>query len=147
MILIRSLLFQAYFFISVCLFALAIMVCFFLPFEKRFVFARWWGQSMLVVGKWLCGFNYSIEGHENILDEPCVIMCKHTSVFETYVQLALFPPQTWVVKRELLWIPIFGWGLAAMNPIAINRNAGRAAVTQVIEPGKELLASGVSVMI
>lgn len=147
MILIRSLLFQTYFYVSVSLFAVGIIACFFLPFRTRFFFAHWWGRSMLAVGKWICGFRYSIEGVENVLHEPCVIMCKHTSVFETYMQLAVFPPQTWVVKRELLWIPFFGWGLAAMSPIAIDRNAGRSAVTQVIEQGKALLAAGVSVMI
>jgi 1-acyl-sn-glycerol-3-phosphate acyltransferase len=70
-------------------------------------------------------------------------MIKHTTVFETYTQLAIFPPQTWVVKRELKWIPLFGWGLAAMQPIAIDRSAGHFAVTQVIEQGRKLLADGI----
>jgi 1-acyl-sn-glycerol-3-phosphate acyltransferase len=70
-------------------------------------------------------------------------MIKHTSVFETYTQLAIFPPQTWVVKRELQWIPLFGWGLAAMRPIAIDRSAGHTAVMQVIGQGRERLAQGI----
>ena len=147
MILIRSLLFQVYFYVSVSLFAISIFLCGFLPFEKKFALARWWGRSMMIAGKWICGCRLSIQGLENIPEDACVIMCKHTSVFETYAQLAIFPQQTWVVKRELFWIPFFGWGLAAMRPIAINRNAGRTAVTQVIEQGKELLAAGVSITI
>ncbi len=102
---------------------------------------------MLFMGKVLCGLDYVIEGAENIPDRPSVIMIKHTTVFETYAQLVVFPPQSWVVKRELLWIPFFGWGLAAMKPMAINRGAGHSAVKQVIEKGKALLAEGVWVTI
>jgi len=102
---------------------------------------------MLFVGKWLCGLDYVIEGMENIPVEASVIMLKHTTVFEAYAQMVVFPPQSWVVKRELQWIPFFGWGLAAMKPIAINRGAGHSAVKQVIERGKALLAEGVWVTI
>jgi 1-acyl-sn-glycerol-3-phosphate acyltransferase len=102
---------------------------------------------MLSVGRVVCGLDYVIEGREHIPAEPSVIMIKHTTVFETYAQLAVFPPQTWVLKRELKWIPIFGWGLASMRPIAINRNAGRAAVTQVIEQGRDRLARGIWVTV
>jgi len=144
---VRSLLFQIYFYVSVCLAAMSIFVGWLLPYSVRFAIARAWGKSMLVVGKFLCGLDYVIEGKENIPAEPSVILIKHTTVFETYAQLAIFPPQTWVLKRELLWIPFFGWGLAAMRPIAINRRAGRASVSQVIDQGKERLASGVWVTV
>ena len=147
MVWFRSLLFQIYFFTSVCIAALLIAIFFWAPYEFRFSIARNWGKSMLVMGKWLCGLDYRIEGLENIPDSPSVIMIKHTTVFETYAQLAIFPPQTWVLKHELKWIPLFGWGLAAMRPIAIDRGAGHHAVGQVIEQGKELLRQGVWVTI
>ncbi len=102
---------------------------------------------MLWVGRWLCGLRYQIEGEENIPDHASVILIKHSSVFETYAQLAIFPPQTWVLKRELLWIPLFGWGLATMKPIAIKRGAGRTAVTQVIRQGKQRLAEGIWIIV
>ena len=143
MMLIRSLLFQVYFFASICFFALMCVLFSFLPYRKRFFFARVWGRSMLWVGRWLCGLRYRIEGEENIPDHASVILIKHSSVFETYAQLAIFPPQTWVLKRELLWIPLFGWGLAAMKPIAIKRGAGHTAVKQVIRQGKQRLAEGI----
>ncbi|MBT8084581.1 MAG: 1-acyl-sn-glycerol-3-phosphate acyltransferase [Woeseia sp.] len=104
---------------------------------------RGWGHFMLWAGKFFCGIDYVIEGTEHIPDEASVVMIKHSSVFETYAQLVTFPPQTWVLKRELHWIPLFGWGLALMKPIAINRKAGRRAVTQVIEQGKQRLAEGI----
>ncbi len=143
MVWLKSLLFQLYFFASVCIAAMTIFVCAPLPFSFRFAIAKCWGKSMLFVGKHLCGLDYLIEGEENIPDQPSVIMIKHTTVFETYAQLAVFPPQTWVVKRELAWIPFFGWGLAAMRPIAINRGAGHTAVSQVIDQGKARLADGI----
>lgn len=143
MVWLRSLLFQVYFYVSVCLSALTIFFLALCPYRMRFAVARAWGRSMLFMGKRLCGLDYVIEGLENIPAEPSVILIKHTTVFETYAQLAIFPPQTWVLKRELLWIPLFGWGLAAMRPIAINRGAGHTAVNQVIEQGKERLREGV----
>jgi 1-acyl-sn-glycerol-3-phosphate acyltransferase len=147
MVWLRSFVFQFYFFASVCIAALTIVICFFMPYRFRFGIARLWSRSMLAAGKFLCGMDYVIEGTENLPDEPCVVMIKHTTVFEAYAQMVAFPAQAWVVKRELLWIPFFGWGLAAMKPIAINRGSGHSAVKQVIERGKALLGEGVWVTI
>ena len=102
---------------------------------------------MLVAGRWLCGLRWEVEGQENIPDVPSVIMIKHTTVFEAYAQLTIFPPQAWVLKRELLWLPAFGWGVAAMKPIAIDRGAKARAVQQVVEQGKDRLANGIWVTI
>ncbi len=82
--------------------------------------SRWAVLNLWLVEK-MCGVKYQVEGLDNIPDEPCVIMCKHQSAWETLVLQAVFPPQVWVLKRELLWIPFFGWGLAVLNPIAIDR--------------------------
>ncbi len=147
MLLLRSLVFQFYFFASVAVASMSIFLLWPCPFRVRSAVARTWGKSMLWVGRIVCGLDYVIEGRENIPAEPSIIMIKHSTVFETYTQLAVFPPQTWVVKRELQWIPIFGWGLAAMRPIAINRGAGHYAVTQVIEQGRQLLADGIWITI
>ncbi|MDH5345397.1 MAG: 1-acyl-sn-glycerol-3-phosphate acyltransferase [Gammaproteobacteria bacterium] len=147
MVWLRSVVFQVYFFASVAVAATMTFLCWPLPHAVRFGIARIWGKSMLIAGRFFCGLDYVIEGMDNIPDHPSVIMIKHTTVFETYAQLAIFPPQTWVLKHELLWIPIFGWGLAAMKPIAIDRGAGHRAVTQVIEQGKARLADGIWVTI
>jgi len=147
MLFLRSLIFQAYFFVSVLFFAALVFVSWLFPFSVRFGLARTWGSTMLRTGRIVCGLDYVIEGRENIPDDPSVIMIKHSTVFEAYAQLTIFPPQTWVVKRELMWIPIFGWGLAALKPIAIDRNAGHTAVSQVIEKGCAKLAEGVWVTI
>ncbi|ANO53382.1 lysophospholipid acyltransferase family protein [Woeseia oceani] len=145
--LIRSLIFQVWFFATAVFFAALVVLCAPFSYATRFSIARGWGHAMLWGGRFFCGLDYVIEGKENIPSNASVIMIKHSTVFETYAQLITFPPQTWVLKRELQWIPIFGWGLALMKPIAINRSAGRRAVTQVIELGKKRLASGIWVSI
>lgn len=147
MLLVRSLLFQGWFFVSVLIFAVAVFLSWPLPHSVRFGLARTWAKSMLWAGRFLCNLDYVVEGTENIPDEPCVIMIKHSTVFEAYAQMVFLPRQTWVLKRELTWLPIFGWGLAALKPIAINRAAGHSAVTQVIEQGLERLAEGIWVTV
>ena len=127
--LLRSFLFQIWFFVSAVFFAALVVLCAPFRYTTRFAIARGWGHTMLWGGRFFCGLDYVIEGKENIPEDASVIMIKHSTVFETYAQLVTFPPQTWVLKRELQWIPIFGWGLALMKPIAINRSAGRRAVT------------------
>lgn len=144
---LRSLLFQFYFFLSVAVAATLVVCC--APFRGRggFIVTRCWASSMLEAGRILCGLDYVIEGRENIPDTPSVVMIKHSSVFEAYAQTVVFPDQVWVLKRELFWIPIFGWGLATLKPIAINRKAGRSAVKQVIQQGKARLAQGMWVTV
>jgi 1-acyl-sn-glycerol-3-phosphate acyltransferase len=74
-------------------------------------------------------------------------MCKHQSAWETIALQKVFPPQVWVLKRELLWIPFFGWGLALTSPIAIDRGDGKAALKQLLAQGKDRLAKGFCVVI
>jgi 1-acyl-sn-glycerol-3-phosphate acyltransferase len=89
-----------------------------------------------------------VEGQENLPDDPSVIMIKHTTTLETYGHVPMFPPTAWVVKRELVWAPIFGWAIGLMfEPIAIKRSARSNAVKQVIRQGKEKLARGIWVTI
>ena len=89
-----------------------------------------------------------MEGQENLPDSASVIMIKHSSALETYGHVPFFPRTTWVIKREMLWIPVFGWALKLIfRPIAIDRGMGRQAVMQVIRQGKEKLAKGTWVTI
>jgi 1-acyl-sn-glycerol-3-phosphate acyltransferase len=74
-------------------------------------------------------------------------MWKHSSAWETVAQIVLFPPQAWVLKREIMWIPLVGWAVNLLRPIAIDRGAGTAAVNRVLVQGRERLASGLWVMI
>jgi 1-acyl-sn-glycerol-3-phosphate acyltransferase len=88
-----------------------------------------------------------VTGAENIPREPCIIVAKHESAWETLAFQKIFPPQVWVVKRELLWIPFFGWGLAMTSPIAIDRKAGRRALNHMIGQGRERLQRGFFIVV
>ena len=106
-----------------------------------------WARSMLWWLKVTCNIRYEITGLEHIPHPPTIILSKHQSAWETFAFQAIFPTQVYVLKRELLWIPIFGWGLAMSSPIAINRAAGREALKQLVEKGKDRLAKGLWVVI
>ena len=107
-----------------------------------------WARFSLWAGRVFCGLDVTTEGEENIPDEPSVFLIKHTTAMEVYWQIAALPPSTWVLKRELLWLPVFGWALGiVMKSIAIDRKAGGPAVKQVIEQGRQRIAAGMSVCI
>jgi 1-acyl-sn-glycerol-3-phosphate acyltransferase len=102
---------------------------------------------MFVLLKLLCRLDYKVDGLQNIPSQNTVVLLKHSSVWETLVQFKIFPPQTWVIKREIIWAPFIGWAVWALRPIAIDRTAGKTAVEQVIEQGSQRLADGLWVMI
>jgi 1-acyl-sn-glycerol-3-phosphate acyltransferase len=123
-----------------------VLACSVLPFRRRFVLARVWAATLLWVLKWSCGLDYRVEGAP--LPEGChIAFWKHSSSWETIAMMVLFPRQVWVLKRELLWIPVVGVGVWQMHAIAIDRKSGHTAVAQVVAQGKERLAEGDWVMI
>jgi len=123
-----------------------VLACLALPFPRRFPLARFWAATLLWVLRWSCGLDYRVEGAP--LPGGChIAFWKHSSSWETMAMMVLFPRQVWVLKRELLWIPVVGIGVRQMHAIAIDRKAGHSAVAQVIEQGKERLAEGDWVMI
>jgi len=142
MLLIRSLIFTCLQVVTTVIFSLLGVLLWPLPFKWRYKIVSKWAWLNLWLLEKICGISYQVEGLEHIPDEPCVIMCKHQSAWETLALQVVFPQQVWVLKRELLWIPFFGWGLAALNPIAIDRSAGRKSLNQVVDQGKERLSSG-----
>lgn len=119
------------------------------PFEPltRYRVISAWSRLMVWAAKHICGIRYRVLGKENIPREPCVVLAKHESAWETLAFQVVLPPQVWVIKRELLWIPFFGWGLAMLSPIAIDRKAGTRALRQMIEQGRSRLAQGFSIVI
>ena len=106
-----------------------------------------WARSMIWWLRVTCNVRHEISGMENLPNRPCIILAKHQSTWETFAFQAIFPTQVYVLKRELLWIPIFGWGLAMTSPIAINRASGREALKQLVSKGRARLAQGLWVVI
>ena len=117
------------------------------PFRIRYFYLTRWGYVTLRWLLWICRLDYEVIGQENIPTSASIIFCKHSSTWETLVLQELFPPQVWVLKRELMWVPIFGWGLAMLKPIAIDRGAGRRAIDQIADQGVERLREGLCVAI
>ncbi len=140
--LVRSLLFTVYLFVSTPFFSLLIVLSALFGYRVRFALALGWAHSNLWLLGALCGLHYVVEGAENIPADNHISMWKHSSSWETIAQMTVFPPQSWVFKRELMWLPFVGWALWLMKPIAIDRGAGHAAVNQVLEQGKRLLDAG-----
>src|SRR5580704_11474168 len=132
---------------SACVFGGVMTLGFWLPYPAQFAIARTWARILFWVLERLCGLKYVVEGRERIPSGNHIVMSNHTSAWETVAQFLIFPPQVWVLKRELLWIPFVGWGLKLLRPIAINRGAGHRAVNQVIEQGKQRLADGLWIII
>ena len=147
MIFIRSLIFLLLQILITPLFTLIALLSF--PFHPvtRYRLISGWALTMLWLLRVLCGIRMEVRGAENIPQQPCVVLCKHQSAWETIALQKVFPPQVWVLKRELLWLPFFGWGLAMTSPIAIKRSNGLEAIKQLLAQGKERLKLGFCVVI
>jgi 1-acyl-sn-glycerol-3-phosphate acyltransferase len=145
--LFKSLFFTAFMMVSALIFGGFMALCFWAPYRTQFAIARTWARIQFWLLQKVCGLTFTVEGRERIPAGNHIVMSNHTSAWETIAQFLIFPPQVWVLKRELLWIPFIGWGLKLLRPISINRGAGHRAVNQVIEQGKERLAAGLWIII
>ncbi len=112
-----------------------------------FTLASTYTKVMLKWVEWSVGITYEVSGWENVPRSPAVIMSKHQSAWETIFIESRFPPQCWIVKKELLWLPFVGWGLWAIRCIAIDRSSGQSAREQIVQQGAERLKEGLWVTI
>ncbi len=142
MLFVRALLYLLVIIIFTLFFAPLSLLTFPFPFKVRYRFVRLWAQFNLWWLEKTCQLRYQVKGLENIPATNAIIFCKHQSVWETLALQCIFPPQVWLLKRELLWVPFFGWGLALLEPIAINRKSRREAMRQLLEQGMKRLADG-----
>jgi len=147
MLVLRSLLFYIGQIISTILIAPIGVIAFPLDFKKRYYLITRWAVFNLWWLKICCNIRYEIIGVDNIPEKPCIVMCKHQSAFETLALQRIFIPQVWILKKELLQIPIYGWGLASMQPIAINRNSTIKSFKQIADQGYDRLKKGYWVVI
>ena len=116
-------------------------------YRWRSAFVTLWNRLVVWWLKITCGASYEIRGRENLPNTPCVVLANHQSAWETLALQFLFSPASTVLKRELLNLPVFGWGLRAMEPIAIDRSNPREALKAVKAQGQARLASGNHVLI
>lgn len=147
MLLLRALAFYCGMTLATLVFTPLGLFIFPLPHRTRFHIMKQWSVFNLWWLRVCCNIDFRVEGRENIPSGPAIIMCKHQSAWETLALQVVFPPQVWVLKRELLWIPIYGWGLASMQPIAIDRSSNVRAFRQIVDQGIKRLESGLWIVI
>ena len=147
MTLLRSALFALALVVVTPPYALIALATFPLPRLARYRIISGWSRLVVRLARAICGIRWTVEGREHLPADPAVILAKHQSAWETLAFQEIFPPQVLVLKKELLWIPFFGWGLALMSPIAIDRADGRAALRDIARRGRERLAQGFWVVI
>ncbi|MGQ0752511.1 MAG: lysophospholipid acyltransferase family protein [Betaproteobacteria bacterium] len=128
-------------------FTVVALLTFPLPALTRYRVITLWSRIMVAAATFICGVRYRVLGAENIPGSPCVFLSKHQSAWETLALQVILPPHVWVLKRELLRIPFFGWGLAMLSPIAIERSAGLRALRQSLEQGRARIEQGFSIVI
>ncbi len=118
-----------------------------LPYNQRYYVTGRWNVFVIWLARVLCGIRYQVRGYENLPDGPAIVLSKHQSAWETIFYLPLMPrPLVYVFKREILYIPFFGWGMALLRMIPIDRSKGRDAFAAVVRHGRRRLADGQWIM-
>ncbi len=146
---IRSAIYFIFMVLTVVIFGLtAATVGRLFPVSVRDAIANAWGTTNMWLLKVICGLDYRVQGSENLPTSAVIVMAKHQSAWETMALRGLITKnQSWILKKELMQVPIFGWALSSVPTIAIDRKAGRRAVNQVIEQGTEFLNQGRIIMV
>lgn len=140
---IRSLVFSIYSLTSMVIYSFLCLAALPLPLRYRHKLVRSYLHAYMYLFKKICLIDYQIHGKENIpKDRVGIILSKHQSTWETFFLPLLFHEPAIILKRQLLWIPFFGWGLAVIDPIAINRSDKTSAMQQIIQKGRKCLEAG-----
>ena len=147
MLLLRSLLYFVGSIISLSLISLCGLIFVFSSYPTRQKFLSQWAIFCIWWLKITLNITTNIIGQENLKKSPYIIISNHQSTWETLAFQTIFPAHTWVLKRELLWLPIFGWSLALLKPIIINRGDKLKAIKKVIKQGADRLDKGISIVI
>lgn len=145
--LIRSFLFAIILAIVTIPYALFGILIFWAPPMTRHRLITTWVPIMMWVIRHVLGIRYRVIGRENLPATASVVLSKHQSAWETIALQQILPPLCYVLKRELLRVPFFGWGLASIPGIAIDRAAGKDAMSQVVEQGRARLKEGLWVVV
>jgi 1-acyl-sn-glycerol-3-phosphate acyltransferase len=118
------------------------------PFSVRYKIAVVWCAFVLWMSKFFCGLTYEVEGLENIdAHQPAIVLSNHQSAWETLALRHILPTQVVLLKRSLIWLPIWGWALGTLKSIAIDRENQRAALRILLEKGTACLDQGFWVLI
>jgi 1-acyl-sn-glycerol-3-phosphate acyltransferase len=141
-ILFRSIAFNVLFYLNTIVYLLIALPTFFMPYRAIIAVAKSWGRTNLVLLRAVAGIDYEMRGREKIPPGPLIVAAKHQSAWETFALLSLFDNPLFIVKRELEWIPIFGWLMIKGRMVPIDRSAGSQALIAMTGRAKAELAAG-----
>jgi 1-acyl-sn-glycerol-3-phosphate acyltransferase len=142
MLFLRSLLFQIVYYLNLFFWMVLWLPALLMPRQVTLELGRQWGRTSLFWLRVLCGVKHEFRGLENIPKGSIILACKHQSVWDTFVLPILFPDFSFILKRELIWLPFFGWYLLSAEQIAIDRAKGGKLLPQLIAKAKKIFADG-----
>ncbi|ESS74040.1 1-acyl-sn-glycerol-3-phosphate acyltransferase [Methyloglobulus morosus KoM1] len=143
-----SALFLAASIIATFVFGTLVLLGIIFPFNIRYRIGKGWAETVLKLAEIFCGVRYEVEGLEHInINSGAIVLSNHQSAWETLAFRCFLPPQTSLFKQSLLWIPIWGWAMATLKPIAIDRDSKHSALRKLISRGTEALKEGLWVIV
>jgi 1-acyl-sn-glycerol-3-phosphate acyltransferase len=144
---LRSLLFNLVVMVATIIWAPTCLLSAPFPYPQRYWWTARWNVVVIWAARVICGIDYQVRGMENLPDAPAVVLSKHQSAWETIFYILIMPrPLVYVFKKALTYIPFFGWGIALLRMIPIDRSKGSDAMKQVVETGRQRLADGQWIM-
>jgi len=144
---IRSAIFWVFFALSTIFVAVPVVLSVVFPLRVRFKIMHAWPHFNLWALKWICGVSYRVEGRENLPSGASLVCAKHSSTWETIALQLIVPPAVYVAKKELLYIPFFGWAMSVLNFVTIDRKAGRRAIKYMVDQAIDRFARGIWIII
>lgn len=142
MILVRSIVFNVLFYANTVIWLIVALPTFFMPYWAIVEIAKAWGRVNLVLLRWVAGIDIEVRGAEKIPKGGLIVAAKHQSAWETFVLVTLFDQPLYIVKRELMWIPIFGWLMAKGRMVPVDRSAGSQALVEMAERARIEIGRG-----
>lgn len=142
MIFVRSIVFNVLFYANTIFWLIVALPTFFMPYWAIVEIAKAWGRVNLVLLRWVTGIDIEVRGVEKIPKGGLLVAAKHQSAWETFVLVTLFDQPLYIVKRELMWIPIFGWLMAKGRMVPVDRSAGSQALVEMAERARIEIGRG-----
>jgi 1-acyl-sn-glycerol-3-phosphate acyltransferase len=147
MLIFRSLLFNVAFYLNLVFWLIVLLPALLVPQRHFMRLASLWGHTSLWLLRVLAGTKIEVRGREKIPSGGLLIASKHQSIWETFALLTLFDAPAFILKRELMWIPFFGWYTWKGGAVPVNRKAGSQALIQMTARAKEAAAKGRQILI
>jgi 1-acyl-sn-glycerol-3-phosphate acyltransferase len=146
-LLARSLLFSAVFYINITVLMIVALPTIALPYAFLLSILRAYARSSLWLLQVICGISVEWRGREKLPSGAYIVACKHQSSWETFALFAVLPDPTYVLKRELMWIPLFGWLASKARMIPIDRGSGAKALARMVKAARAEIARSRQIVI